>query len=210
MKRVMPFYSWTRKAIPLAIEATIFAGPKVMAYPRLMEALALANGVDPAQGTTDLFPTDQMFPDWVRDRGIGPILGGAGNYTVVNPSTPILDTLTLLGHPGQSSIDMMNPMMKVPIEVNQGATLGRQVPIGDTNSAWMDYAAKQIPIVSQAGRASGQFGVSESTRAEGFPNYTNILNLLTGAKAVNTGKYQKSAQFDLRDYLKQKGNQQGR
>lgn len=203
MKRVFPFYSWTRKAIPLAIEATLFAGPKVMAYPRVMEAIALANGIDPAQGTTDMFPNDQMFPDWVRDRGIGPILGGPGSYMTVNPSTPVLDTLTLLGHPGQSQIDMLNPMIKVPIEANQGSTLGRSIPI----DSYPDYFAKQIPAVSQIGRASGQFGVSDSTKAEGFPNYTNILNLLTGAKAVNTGKYQKSAQFDLRDYLKQKKDQ---
>lgn len=203
MKRVFPFYSWTRKAIPLAIEATIFAGPKVMAYPRVMEAIALANGIDPAQGSTDPFPTDQMFPDWIRDRGIGPIMGGAGAYKVINPSTPILDTLALLGHPGQSSIDMLNPMVKVPIEVNQGATLGRSVPIEN----YPDYAAKQIPGLSQLGRASGQFGVSDSTKAEGFPNYANIRNLLFGIKEVNTGKYQKSAQFDLRDYLKQKKDQ---
>jgi hypothetical protein len=206
MKRVFPFYSWTRKAIPLAIEATLFAGPKVMAYPRVMEAIALSNGIDPAQGPTDMFPTDQMFPDWVRDRGIGPIMGGAGSYKVINPSTPILDTLTLLGHPGQSSIDMLNPMMKVPIEVNQGSTLGRSIPI----DSYPDYAAKQIPGLSQLGRTSGQFGVSDSTKAEGFPNYANIRNLLFGIKEINTGKYQKSAQFDLRDYLKAKGEQQGR
>lgn len=206
MKRIFPFYSWTRKAIPLAIESAIFAGPKVMAYPRVMEAIALSNGIDPTQPGRDLFPSDQMFPDWLRDRGIGPIMGGAGAYKVINPSTPVLDTFTLLGHPGQSSIDMLNPIIKVPIETNQGTTLGRSVPI----ESYPDYFAKQIPVVSQAGRASGQFGVSDSTKAEGFPNYTNILNLLTGAKIVDTGKYQKSAQFDLRDYLKQKPNQQGR
>lgn len=210
MKRVFPFYSWTRKAIPLAIEASIFAGPKVMAYPRLMEAIALSNGIDPAQGITDPFPDDQMFPDWVRDRGIGPILGGPGSYSVVNPSTPVMDTLALLGHPGQSSIDMLNPMAKVPIETAQGSTLGRSIPIGPDNKSWIDYFSKQIPAVSQLGRASGQFGVSDSTRAEGFPNWTNILNLITGAKKVDTGKYQKSAQFDLRDYLKAKKDQQGR
>jgi hypothetical protein len=210
MKRVFPFYSWTRKAIPLAIESAIFAGPKVMAYPRLMEAIALSNGIDPNQGITDPFPDDQMFPDWLRDRGIGPIAGGPGNYTVMNPSTPVMDTLALLGHPGQSSIDMLNPMAKVPIETAQGSTLGRSIPIGPTNQSWMDYFTKQIPAVSQLGRASGQFGVSDSTRAEGFPNWTNIQNLLFALKKVDTGKYQKSAQFDLRDYLRQKKDQQGR
>lgn len=206
MKRVFPFYSWTRKAIPLAIESAVFAAPKVMAYPRLMEAIALSNGIDPTQRGRDPFPSDQMFPDWLRDRGIGPIMGGPGSYKVINPSTPVLDIFTLLGHPGQSSIDMLNPMLKVPIEVGQDQTLGRNVPIDD----YTDYTAKQIPVVSQVGRASGQFGVSDSTKDEGFPNWTNILNMLTGAKAVDTGKYQKSSQFDLRDYLRKKAEQQGR
>lgn len=209
MKRVFPFYSWTRKAIPLAIESTLFNSSKVMAYPRLMEAIGLINGVDPTQQITDPFPADQMFPDWMRNRGIGPIVGGAGAYSIVNPSTPVQDTLALLGTPGQSAIDMLNPMGKVPIEVMQGQTLGRSAPI-QTNQQWLDYLTKQVPVASQIGRASGQFGVSDNTRAEGFPNWTNILNLLTGAKKVDTGKYQKSAQFDLRDYLKQKGQQQGR
>lgn len=206
MKRVFPFYSWTRKAIPLAIESAVFNGPKVMAYPRLMEAIGLANGVTPTEQATDPFPGDQLFPDWLRNRGIGPVAGVAGSYLSVNPSTPVLDVLSLLGQPGQSALDMANPLGKVPIEVADGQTLGRNVPI----KSYPNYFAQQIPVASQLGRASGQFGVSDSTKAEGFPNWINILNLLTGAKAVSTGKYRKSAEFDLRDYLKQKGQQQGR
>lgn len=209
MKRVFPFYSWTRKAIPLAIESTLFNGPKVMAYPRLMEAIGIANGVDPNQAVTDPFPNDQMFPDWIRERGIGPIAGGPGNYSVINPSTPILDTLAQIGNPGQTALSFLNPMAKVPIEVSQQQTLGQKVPI-QGNQGWADYFTKQIPVASSLGRGSGLFGVSNSTRSEGFPNWTNILNLLTGAKKVDTGKYQKSAQFDLRDYFKTKASQQGR
>jgi hypothetical protein len=210
MKRIFPFYSWTRKAIPLAIESAIFAGPKVMAYPRLMEAIGLANGVDPNQSVTDPFPHDQMFPDWLRARGIGPIAGGPGSYTVVNPSTPILDVLSQIGQPGQTSIDMLNPLVKVPIETAQSQTLGSASQPLTTNQQWVDYFTKQIPVVSQAGRVSGQIGVSNSTRQEGFPNITNLINMITGAKMVDTGKYQKSAQFDLRDYFRQKAQQQFR
>jgi hypothetical protein len=210
MKRIFPFYSWTRKAIPLAIESAVFNAPKVMAYPRLMEAIGLANGVDPNQQIRDPFPNDQMFPDWLRNRGIGPIAGGPGNYLVANPSTPVLDVLAQLGNPGQTGIDMLNPLVKVPIETAQGQTLGDASQPLQTNQQWMDYFAKQIPVVSTAGRVSGQIGVSNSTRQEGFPNNTNLINALTGLKMVNTGKYQKSAQFDLRDYFKQKAAQQFR
>lgn len=209
MKRVFPFYSWTRKAIPLAIESALFNGGKVMAYPRLMEAIGLVNGVDPNQAITDPFPSDQMFPDWLRARGIGPIAGSAGNYTVINPSTPVIDTLAQIGDPGTTALSFLNPMFKVPVEVSQSQTLGQKVPIQGTQG-WIDYATKQIPVASAVGRGSGLVGVSDSTRAEGFPNWTNIFNLLTGAKKVDTGKYQKSAQFDLRDYFRTKAQQQGR
>lgn len=200
MKRVFPFYSWTRKAIPLAIQTAIANPAKVMAYPHLMEAIALSNGITPAQGTIGEFPTDQMFPDWIRERGIGPVAGGPGNYMVVNPSTPVLDVMTMFGHPGQTGLDMLSPYAKVPLELMQGATLGKQVPIENE----LDYLARQIPGISHAGRITGYYGTSESVANSENQKLLNLLNLLTGAKATDTGIYQKSAQFDLRDYLREK------
>lgn len=206
MKRVFPFYSWTRKSIPLAIESAIIAGPKVMAYPRVMEALAIANGVESEAGPNEFFPTDQMFPDWLRDRGIGPISGSAGSYNYFNPSTPVLDTMSLLGHPGTSALDMLNPLAKVPLETASGHTLSHGIPIEDD---YPNYLMKQIPAVSHVGRASGQYAVSDSTKEQGFPNQTNIQNILFGLRGADTEKYQRSAQFDLRDYFKKKQSQQG-
>lgn len=204
MKRVFPFYSWTRKAIPLMIQASAFTPGKVMAYPHLMEAISLSNGVQPQNETGyGRFPNDQMFPDWLRERGIGPVAGGPGSYLFVNPSTPALDIMTLLGHPGQSSLDMLNPLAKVPLELSQGATLGKQIPID--NQA--DYLAKQIPGVSHFGRVSGYYGTSDSVADSDRQRLLNLLNILTGAKATDSGIYQKSAQFDVRDYLKDRRNQ---
>lgn len=203
MKRVFPFYSWTRKAIPLAIQASAFTPGKVMAYPHLMEAISLSNGVDSSGTGYGRFPGDQMFPDWIRERGIGPVAGGPGNYLVVNPSTPVLDVMGQVGHPGQTILDMLNPMAKVPLELSQGATLGKQVPI--ENNA--EYLAMQVPGVSQAGRVSGYYGVSDSVAESERQKMLNLINILTGAKATDTGIYRKSAQFDLRDYLKERREQ---
>lgn len=205
MKRIFPFYSWTRKAIPLAIQASLAVPAKVMAYPHLMEGIALSNGITPGQGTIGEFPTDQMFPDWLRERGIGPVAGGPGDYTIVNPSTPVLDIMTMLGHPGQTGLDMLNPYAKVPLELMQGATLGKQVPIENE----MDYLARQVPGVSHAGRITGYYGTSDSVANSEQQKFYNLLNLLTGAKATQSGIYQKSAQFDLRDYLKERKEASG-
>lgn len=202
MKRVFPFYSWTRKAIPLAIESSVVAGNKVMAYPRLMEEIALANGVDAEPGSQ--FPGDQLFPDWMRERGIGPVAGGPGSYLMVNPSTPVLDIASMMGHPGQTTLDMLNPMGRVPLELSQGATLGKQVPI--ENNA--EYLAMQVPGLSQAGRVSGAYGTSDAVANSEEQQRLNLINLLFGTKATQSGIYQKSAQFDLRDYLKERAKEQ--
>jgi hypothetical protein len=201
MKRAFPFYSWTRKAIPLAIESAVVSGNKVMAYPRLMEEIALANGIETQPG--DSFPQDQLFPDWMREKGIGPVGGSAGNYTVVNPSTPALDIFSMMGHPGQSVLDMLNPMARVPLELSQGSTLGKQVPIDNTAG----YLAMQAPGLSQTGRVTGAFGVSDAVAGSDQQKLYNLMNLLTGAKATQSGIYQKSAQFDLRDYLSKKAKE---
>lgn len=201
MKRVFPFYSWTRKAIPLAVESAMVAAPKVMAYPRLMEELAAINGID--QAGNGEFPTDQLIPDWLRERGIGPVAGGPGSYLFINPSTPTLDIGTMLGHPGQSALDMLNPLAKIPLELSQGATLGKQVPID--NQA--DYLSRQIPGLSQAGRVTGYFGTSDSVAESSEQKRLNLINLILGTKATQSGIYQKSAQFDMRDYLTQKAKE---
>lgn len=201
MKRVFPFYSWTRKAIPLAIESAITASPKVMAYPRLMEELSAINGIEPENGSASgSFPGDQMIPDWLRERGIAPVFGGPGSYGFINPSTPTLDIAAMMGHPGQAAIDMINPIAKVPLELMQGSTLGKQVPIENE----LDYLSRQIPGVSQAGRVTGYYGSSKSVANSDEQKFLNLINLLTAAKATQSGIYQKSAQFDLRDYLTQK------
>lgn len=201
LKRVFPFYSWTRKAIPLAIESALLHGNKVMAYPRLMEAIALSNGIDAPPG--EMFPTDQPFTDWMRERGIGPVAGGPGSYLMVNPSTPALDIFTMMGHPGQSALDMLNPFARVPLELSQGATLGKQVPIESTP----EYLAQQIPGISQAGRVTGAYGTSKAVAESPEQQRLNLINLLTGGKATQSGIYQKSAQFDIRDYLTQRAKE---
>lgn len=120
-RRVIPFYSWARKSIPLIVESMIKNPGKTMVYPKAMYALGQAMGMEPGS-LGDPFPTDQLFPDWVKAKGIGPIAmygapGLAGQlagvtagapqfqfdpttgeiitaptgYGVINPSNPFLD-----------------------------------------------------------------------------------------------------------------------
>lgn len=202
VRTVLPFYSWMRKAIPLSIESALTVPGKIKAYPQLIEAIQIYNGIQPEDNISQPFPTDQLFPDWMREKGIGPIFGGPGSYTVINPSVPANDVLSSVFTPKKTIEGYLNPLIKSPIEMLQGHEMMTNQGIGGINNqSYLDYLLKQTPVVNNIGRASGQFGVSQAGKTNG-PNWQNILNMLTGARMSNSGPYQKSAQFDLRDFLK--------
>lgn len=209
MRRMFPFYSWTRKAFPLIVESLVATPGKVMAYPKGQYLLQNMLGIETGP-MSDPFPTDQLFPDWIREKGIGPIragdtpvigglLGEPDDYTVVNPGNPTMDVVAQMNDPGKMALGMLNPAARIPFELGAGVESQTGGPI----NSYPDYFAKQIPGVSHAGRATGEFGVSETTKENSeWVNFQNILNMLTAAGAQNTKPYIKSAEFDLRDYLK--------
>lgn len=199
MRRMFPFYSWTRKAFPLILESMVATPGKVMAYPKGQYLLQNMMGMETGP-MSDPFPYDQLFPDWMREKGIGPIMGEPGSYSVVNPGNPSMDLIAGLNHPGKMSLGLLNPAARIPIELATGADAQTGAPIEMTDT---DYWAKQIPGVSHAGRATGEFGVSDTTKENSSGvNFQNILNMLTAAGYQNTGPYQRSAEFDLREYIR--------
>jgi len=128
MRNIIPFYSWQRKAIPLLIESMLTQPAKLTAYPKVSFAAQNALGI-PAPSMSDPFPTDQLYPDWMRESGIGPIgdpqsdnavaawfgrlgrnallPGWEGEYgrTVINPGNPFNDMVVQYGRMGTSPID---------------------------------------------------------------------------------------------------------
>lgn len=201
MKRMFPFYSWTRKAIPLMIESLVMAPGKVAAYPKAMGALS--QGLTGGQGTSDPFPVDQLFPQWIRDKGIGPILGAAGNYTIVNPSNPTLDLASEFSSPMKGIGSMLNPALKIPAEQLTKTEMSSGAPI--TSQA--DYWTKQVPIVSTVGRLTnvGLGGPTAKGNKQGLGNSTALINLLTALGILNTGQYQTQAQYEEKAYVKNNG-----
>lgn len=200
MRRMFPFYSWTRKAMPLIVESLVATPGKVMAYPKAQYLMQNMMGIETGP-MSDPFPYDQLFPDWIREKGIGPIMGERGSYTVMNPSNPTMDLISQFNNPGKMAMGMINPAARIPVELATGREVQSGAPIGGVTDT--DYLAKQIPGLSHAGRITGEFGVSDTTKenSSGY-NMQNIFNLLTAMGLQNTGPYQKSAEFDLREYLK--------
>lgn len=220
MRRVFPFYSWSRKALPLAVESVFTQPGKTMLYPKLQYGMQqlLMGGQGGGSSFSDPFPDAQLWPDWMREKGIGPLFGSPGNYTFVNPSNPIQDLAAqfggipqMLGH-GFSAKDiggvssMITPALKIPAEVMTGTNIQSQAPITD----WTQYATGQIPGVSDLARASNVDlgGTSPKFSDQGFGNLQNIINYLTAAGYTQTTpKTAITGQYDYRDYLKRLKNQ---
>lgn len=208
LRRIIPFYSWTRKAIPFSIEGMLTKPGKFMVYP--LAATNLNNGnasnISPGQE----FPSDQLFPSWITDEGIGPwggpggilnkLTGGPEGYVTGSLSVPPVDLLQTYGnHPNEGVLSGLNPLIKDPIELMQGQRLDTGAPI--TNPA--EYAAETIPAIGLASRLTnvGPTGVTTKGQQQGIGNQQAFVNFLTGLKLTNTGQYIKQAQYEL--HLKQ-------
>jgi hypothetical protein len=151
-KLAIPFYSWTRKAIPLVAESVLTRPGRVNAVNKASYNLALAMGVNP-QSLSDPFPDDQMFPSFLTDQATGPQFKVGGKYFGVEPGIATTDVLntTVAGNLFQNVIGQTAPIIKMPFELSTGRTVGTGGEIHD----WSDYLDSQIPGVAQASRLSG-------------------------------------------------------
>lgn len=192
MKRVFPFYSWTRKAFPLIAESLVMAPGKTIVYPKIMGGLS--QGLTGGQGTSDPFPEDQLFPNWIKQKGIGPIMGSSGNYNIINPSNPSLDLLSETNNPSSSIGQMLNPLLRIPAEELTKTDVSTGAPI----TSQLDYLTKQLPGISTVGRVTNTgLGGPIGNKQSGINNVA-LINLLTALGIIQTGSYQKEAQYEQR------------
>jgi hypothetical protein len=208
-RRVFLFYSWMRKAIPLVIESAVYNPGKSMLYPKAYYAIAESMGVD-LNGFGDPYPTDQLFPDWIRENIEGPIAGSAGHYYAAHPGVPTADIANeFLGSPGGAAHNIagsISPAIRTPLEVLTGNSFGTGTPIKDKT----DYIDQNVPglnTLSSLLNRSASSGFTQPTSSvakgneSGGPDGLAFLNWLTGAgiQDISRPNYIKSAQLAMRD-----------
>lgn len=223
MRRIIPFYSWQRKSIPLILKFLVQKPGKIAMIPKALEAAQAAAGIE-GVSRGQSFPVDQLFPDWMRESGIGPIaktgMGGLpgvisslsrqgvnpltgeniGGYTIASPANPFVDSVAeFVGYGKPEDLlrgiaGQTTPFAKVPLELFFDENVRTGAPVStDMNR----YLTEQIPLVGIGSRITGMGlgGPTERGAQEGF-NVEALINWLTGAGLIGTGPYQKQAQVE--------------
>lgn len=229
MRRIIPFYSWFRKAIPLVVESMALRPGRAMVVPKASYAMAQVMGVNP-DSLGDPFPENMLFPSWLKENILGPQWQGEialnlgplkipfgranGQLYGMNPGDPISDVgSSYLSKDGiKQVLGSMTPIIRVPIEAATGNSLGTGTPITD----WNEYADQQIPGLSVATSITGidPLGgdklqtVQKGYRPEGFDPVA-FMNRLTGlgVKSYNKPNYVRGAQLEQRDRMRSQARQ---
>ena len=150
LRLVFPFYSWFRLAAPVILEGIIANPGRFATIPKASYNLAVAMGVNP-ESIQEPFPKDQLFPDFLREQLLGPVIKIDGKYYGVNPGLAPVDILNTIQNPVKGATGLLSPAIKTPIELINGTRLGSSVKIND----FSDYVDSQIPGVNYLANITG-------------------------------------------------------
>jgi len=151
MRRIIPFYSWTRGAIPALIEASLYNPGRVTVFNKASYNLAVAMGVNP-DSLYDPFPEDQLFPSFLTDKVQGPQFKIGGKYYSVSPGFVSWDLPnTYMSDPFRGALGSTSPLIRLPLELITGTSLGTGAKIRD----YSDYVDSNIPGINYLASVSG-------------------------------------------------------
>jgi hypothetical protein len=185
MRRLIPFYSWYKPALVALVQSAVLNPGRTLTFiPKANYNLAMAMGVNP-DSIYNPFPEDQLFPSFLTEEAVGPHFEFDGKYVSINPGFVSQDVFgSLSGGLVEGGIQMMNPYLRVPLELLAGSRLGTQAPIRD----FSDYIDSTIPGVNYISNISGrsvtggfeeQDSVARGSKT-GFDQTLSAINWLSG------------------------------
>jgi len=213
LRRVIPFYSWMRKSLPLLIEGLVMNPQKALIPSKIYGSIQDMQGID-TPGRADPFPVDQMFPAWIRAEGVGPISGPEGFLGGVSDQmppgyvmggvglNPLSQLISQIESPGRTLTSSLTPALKIPIELMTGSKLFTGEPISGPEArpgAFGQYVGENIPIYNMIQGISGitPFGGETKRSARSSQAGTeSFINWLTGAGIKGTGPYVRQGQYE--------------
>jgi hypothetical protein len=196
MRRMIPFYSWQRKSIPLIMLISVKRPALVTAYPKAQEAVSYGSGnLDPNNRNPEnrMFPGGEIYPDFLTGSPYA-IVGDSpegGTRVASGPSTPAIDFFDMLNNPMGSTMGMMTPFATGPLSLAYEKDPRTGAPLESLGDK-AKYVAGQIPGIGVGTR----WGTNKQS------GIVDFVNWMTGAGQMDTGPYRKSAEFDARERAK--------
>lgn len=152
LRRMVPFYSWTRKNLPLQLEMLMTHPGRMALAPKGLRAIAQLTGTDP---NADPMPgLDNVIPQWVIDSAMPMLQQGSDTQDpkFLNVKLPFSDIgdyfegvdefagglakgdfnwNALTEGPGRAILSQTSPFARVPFELVQGNQMFSGAPIQD-------------------------------------------------------------------------------
>ena len=126
LKRIFPFYTFTRKNIPLQLEQ-VFKQPKK--YKAIFDAV---NGLKSGDLTSE---EKQFMPDYLREKfGISVGRSKEGYPQILSGLGLPFEDIEKVGKPSKLITEMLSPLLKTPIERATGKSLFYGTDISDTRA----------------------------------------------------------------------------
>lgn len=186
----IPFYAWSRKAIPLTIEAMFMSPGKIQAYPRGMAALQESLGIETEGGPWNPFPNDQLFPDWMTNGAIGPIgdpesenafarwfgklgrnainpLGQETGYTIIDPGRTAIPFNSMVADYGRDNAGVGDVAKGLSEQLSPGIQIPADV-LRDTTSTGAPISK------AEGGEGMFSYGLSQVPQAAPFQRLFGI------------------------------------
>ena len=184
MRRLFPFYAWTRKNIPLQLESLITHPGRVLPVEKGRQELYTESGR----------PNLDLLPQWAKERmpAILPLAREGISYFPVESWLPYAD-LSKLDRPQDAVGELLTPIMKIPLELVTNKMYYFDRPIEDYPGemekflrtdmpAWMAYLSRQTRVLSIANRLLGS-GKEDPKGESAQPDLgLRVLREVTGIK----------------------------
>jgi hypothetical protein len=151
IRRVVPFYTFMRKNLPLQMEMLALHPNKIARIPQGFNALQQLLGTDDHN-----LPVTEMIPDYLRQMAAVRLNGEGGgllhgilgkNPVYMNPSNPVTDAFSMFGSGNPNEVIRKQlaqtfPALRMGIELGTKTSLYSGAPISDNKR----YLADQFPI----------------------------------------------------------------
>jgi hypothetical protein len=214
-RRIIPFYSWLRKSTPLLLEGLVMNPGKAVIPSKIYQAMQTMQGIQ-TPGRQDPFPVDQMFPEWMRLEGLGPVgkpgEGLLAKFTNQQPPgysmlgmglNPLTSLIGEMQDPGRTLLTGLTPAIQIPVELASGKKLFTGEPITGPESrpgSFKQYIGEQLPVY---GGLQGMLGMTPfgsetkaAAKSDGGSQKEALTNFLTGLGVRGSGPYRSQARFE--------------